>query len=160
MKYLLLPLLLLAGCASGPDPVSWTQPVRSEQAAFLWKHSGGSLAGNATILSDSTGNVMIQLNKNLPQPLLELTSTRVGQFSATGPLAGGGWSGDASNAPLRFSLWTALAAAWRGAQPANEGRQEVHTSAYRAAMWKQGGRLRELSVSSSDNGEVVRLVFR
>lgn len=160
MKKLLPFLLLLAGCATQPDAVNWTPPIQNSRATFLWKHRGGTLAGEADITNDVRGNVLVRLTKDLPKPLLEITSMTDGQFSATGPLAGGGWSGDASRAPVRFSLWTALAAAWRGAYPARDGRQEVHTDSYRAAVWKESGRIRELSVSSSDNGEVIRLVFR
>jgi hypothetical protein len=160
MKKLLPLVLLLAGCASQPDAVNWTPPIQNSRATFLWKHRGGTLAGEADITNDVRGNVEIRLTKDLPKPLLEITSMTGGHFSSTGPLAGGGWSGDASRAPVRFSLWTALAAAWRGAYPARDGRQEVHTDSYRAAVWKESGRIRELSVSSSDNGEVIRLVFR
>ncbi len=99
----------------------------------------------------------MRLTKN--RPLLEIASLVDGRFSAAGPLAAGQWSGDAALAPIRFSLWTALAAAWRGAHSARDGRQEVHTASYRAVVWKENGRIRELSVSSTDTGEVVRLVF-
>jgi hypothetical protein len=160
MKKLLPLMLLLAGCASQPDAVNWTPPIQNSRATFLWKHRSGTLAGEADITNDVRGNVVARLTKDLPKPLLEITSMTDGHFSATGPLAGGGWSGDASRAPVRFSLWTALTAAWRGAYPARDGRQEVHTDSYRAAVWKESGRIRELSVSSSDNGEVIRLVFR
>lgn len=159
-KFLLAACLCLGACASGPEPVVWTPPMQNSLASFLWNHSGGSLAGTAEITNDVRGNLVIRLTKDLPRPLLEITSMTDGKFSTSGPLAGGGWSGDASRAPERFSLWTALAAAWRGAYPARDGRQEVHTDSYRAAVWKEGGRIKELSVSSSDNGEVIRLVFR
>jgi len=66
----------------------------------------------------------------------------------------------AGRAPARFALWPALADAWRGTRPAKDGQQEVHTATYRAAVWKDSGKLRELSVISADNGEVIRLVFR
>ncbi len=157
---LLAACLCLGACASRPDPVAWTPPLQNSRAAFLWKHAGGSLAGDAEITNDVRGNVHLRLTKDLPRPLLEITSMTDGKFRASGPLAGGGWSGDASRAPMRFSLWTALPAAWRGAHPARDGRQEVHTDSYRAAVWKEAGRIRELSVSSADNGEVIRLVFR
>ncbi|MEI8310287.1 MAG: hypothetical protein WCH98_05985 [Verrucomicrobiota bacterium] len=161
MKIFLLAFTLcLAACASRPDLSDWTPPIQNSHAAFLWKHRGGSLAGEADITNDIRGDMSIRLTKELPKPLLEITSMTDGRFSAEGPLAGGGWSGDASRAPARFSLWTALAAAWRGAYPARDGRQEVHTDSYRAAVWKDAGRIRELSVSSNDNGEVIRLVFR
>jgi len=160
MKPALFAALLLAGCASGPSPDVWSPPIQNARAGFLWKHSGGTLAGDADITSDASGNVGIRLTKSLPAPLLELTSLASGRFYASGPLAGGGWSGEASRAPVRFALWTALAAAWKGAQPAKDGRQEVHTDTYRAALSKEAGRVRELSVSSTDNGEVIRLVFR
>jgi len=159
-KVLLAFTLCLAACASRPDLADWTPPIQNSRADFLWKHRGGSLAGEADITNDIRGDMSIRLTKELPKPLLEITSMTDGRFSAEGPLAGGGWSGDASRAPARFSLWTALAAAWRGAYPARDGRQEVHTDSYRAAVWKEGGRIRELSVSSNDNGEVIRLVFR
>jgi hypothetical protein len=160
MKKLLLALVLcLAACASSPDLSDWTPPIQNSRASFLWKHQGGSLAGEADITNDVRGDMSLRLTKDLPKPLLEITSMTDGRFSASGPLAGGGWSGDASRAPLRFSLWTALAAAWRGSFPARDGRQEVHTDSYRAAVWKEAGRIRELSVSSNDNGEVIRLVF-
>ena len=159
MKQILLALALcLAACASRPDLADWTPPVQHSHASFLWKHLGGSLAGEADITNDIRGNVVIRLTKDLP--LLEITSMTDGRFAADGPLAGGGWSGDASRTPQRFSLWTSLAAAWRGAHPARDGRQAVQTDTYRAAVWKDAGRIRELSVSSSDNGEVIRLVFR
>ncbi|MFA7344488.1 MAG: hypothetical protein WC003_09300 [Terrimicrobiaceae bacterium] len=161
MKKLLLAFTLCLGaCASVPGPVAWTPPVQNSRATFLWKHRSGCLAGDADITNDICGNMVLRLTKDLPKPLLEITSMTDGHFSALGPLAGGGWSGDASRSPVRFSLWTALAAAWRGACPARDGRQEVHTDSYRAAVWKDSGRIRELSVSSSDNGEVIRLVFR
>lgn len=159
MKKLLL-LLLLAGCASQPDITGWTPPLQNSRATFLWKHAGGTLAGEVDITGDVRGNVVMRLTKGLPTPLLEFTSMTDGKFHASGPMAGGGWSGDASRAPVRFALWTALAAAWRGAHPARDGRQEVHTATYRAAVWKEAGRINELSVSSTDNGEVIRLVFR
>jgi len=156
----LFAILCLSGCASGPSADLWSPPLQNASAGFLWKHVGGTLAGDADITSDAAGNVGIRLTKSLPSPLLEFTSLANGHFYASGPLSGGGWSGDASRAPVRFALWTALAAAWRGSQPAKDGRQEVHTDTYRAALWKEGGRIRELSVSSTDNGEVIRLVFR
>lgn len=155
-----LTALALAGCASTPEPSPWVPPVQQARAAFLWKHSGGTLAGEAEITSDSAGNVEIRLRKALPSPLLEFTSLARGTFRASGPLAAGGWSGETERAPARFALWTALAAAWRGSQIAKDGRQEVHTATYRAAVWKESGAIRELSVSSSDNGEVIRFVFR
>jgi len=117
------------------------------------------MSGDAIMTYDMAGNVMVRLLKNVPQPLLETTSTSDGRFFASGPMAAGGWSGRASNVPLRFSLWNAIAEAWRGSLSARDGRQEVHTASYRAAVWKENGRIRELSVSSTDNGEVIRLVF-
>lgn len=159
-KLLLATVLSLSACASGPEPSAWVPPLQNSRASFLWTHPGGSLAGSAEITNDVVGNVSIRLTKNLPRPLLEITSLLGGRFYAEGPLAGGGWSGPADRAPVRFSLWTALAAAWRGAHPARDGRQEVHTATYRAAVWKENGRIRELSVSSTDNGEVIRLVFQ
>ena len=159
MKKLLLAFTLcLAACASRPDLADWTPPVQHSRASFLWKHRGGSLAGEADITKDVRGDVVIRLTKNLP--LLEITSMADGRFAADGPLAGGGWSGDASRAPQRFGLWTSLAAAWRGAHPARDGRQEIQADTFRAAVWKEAGRIRELTVSSGDNGEVIRLVFR
>ena len=160
MKKFLLSLLLLAGCAAGPDPDAWTPPIKTARAAFLWSHTGGDLAGDADITGDVRDNVSVRLTKNLPAPVLDLNSMGDGKFYASGPMAGGGWSGAADRAPQRFALWTALAAAWRGAQTAKDGRQEVHTATYRAAVWKEAGKIKELSVSSSDNGEVIRLVFR
>ena len=158
-KALLAIALCLGACASRPDLADWTPPIQNSRASFLWKHSGGSLAGEADFTNDVRGNVVIRLTKDLPKPLLEITSMTDGQFAAAGPLAGGGWSGDASRAPLRFSLWTALVTAWRDAHPARVGRQEVRTDTCRAAVWKEAGRIRELSVSSGDNAEVIRLDF-
>lgn len=160
MKKLLLATALgLVACSSHPEFSEWTPPLQSSRATFLWKHGSGLLAGEAGITNDVRGNMVLRLTKDLPKPLLEITSMTDGRFSAEGPLAGGGWSGDPSRAPMRFSLWTALAAAWRGACSARDGRQEVHTDSYRAAVWKESGRIREISVSSNDNGEVIRLVF-
>lgn len=135
-------------------------PLENSRAAFLWKQPGGSLAGDADLTSDARGNFRIRLTRSVPSPLLDCTSMADGYFRASGPLAGGGWTGDVSRAPARFALWPALADAWRGTRPAKDGRQEVHTATYRAAVWKDSGKLRELSVISADNGEVIRLVFR
>jgi len=158
MKRLLLPLALaLTGCASGPDPASWTPPIQHSRATFVWNHPGGTLAGKADITNDIGGNVEIRLSTE--RPMLDIASLTDGRFSASGPLSGGGWAGHADRAPIRFRLWTSLTSAWRGAHPARDGRQEVHTDSYRAAVWKESGCIRELSVSSSDNGEVIRLVF-
>lgn len=152
-------VLMVASCASVAGASEWVEPVHNQSATFLWEHTGGKLSGTAVITYDFAGNVMIRLLKNVPKPLLETTSTRDGRFFARGPLAGGGWSGNADRVPLRFSLWKALAEAWRGAIDARDGPQEVHTQTYRAAVMKESGRVRELSVSSTDNGEVIRLVM-
>lgn len=152
----------LASCSApdgGGSASDWVEPVHSQRATFLWRHPGGTVAGEAVITYDIAGNVMIRLTKGLPRPVLEVVSTREGRFSASGPFAGGGWTGDAARIPLRYALWQALAEAWRGSIPARDGRQEVHTASYRAAVWKDGGRIRELAVSSLDNGELIRLVF-
>lgn len=153
-------LLLIVGCASIPSRVIWVPPVVSAQAAFLWKYRGGSLIGEAIITSDSQGNILIRLTKNLPRPLLEVTVTAQGKCHVRGPMSAGGWSGDVSRVPVRFRLWTALAEAWRGARWMPDGHREIHTPTYRAAIWKKSGHVRELSVSSTDSGEVVQLVFR
>jgi len=157
MKNLLV-AFLLAGCVSPPSTLM--SPVQISRAAFLWKQTGGTLAGEAEMTADVRGNLLIRLTKGLPPPLLEYTSLTDGKFRVSGPLAGGTWSGDACRAPIRLALWTALAAAWRDATPAKDGRQEVHTATYRAAVWKDAGKIKGLSVSSTDNGEVIRLVFR
>ncbi len=153
---------LLSACSSvGGDgsPSDWIEPVHTQRASFLWRHPGGTVAGEALITYDISGNVLIRLTKGLPRPVLEVVSTSTGEFSASGPFAGRGWSGPASRVPLRHALWQALAEAWRGAIPARDGRQEVHAASYRAAVWKDGGKIRELAVSSTDNGELIRLVF-
>lgn len=152
--------LLLAACA-GPraSAPAWVEPVTAKRAAFLWKHAGGTLSGDALVTYDQAGNVAVRLMKNLPRPLLEVSSANSGGFSADGPLAGRAWSGDPERAPVRLRLWTAVCQAWRAALPARDGQQEVHTAAFRAAVWKENGRLRELTVSSTDNGELIRLVF-
>lgn len=134
--------------------------MENARAGFLWKRGAGRLAGDAEITSDARGNVRIRFTKTSSSgPLLEITSTTDGNFRATAPEAPGSWSGQADNVPLHLSLWAALAPAWRDALAAPEGRQEIHAAAYRAAIRKESGRVRELCVSSSDNGEVIRLVF-
>lgn len=160
-KYIFFGLVLfLEACAFIPEPTRWTPPITNAQAAFLWQHGDGSLVGDAIITSDARGNVMIRLTKNLPRPLLKITVTADGKCIATGAISAGGWSGDVARAPVRFRLWLALAGAWRGALAAPEGRQEVNAAIYRAAVWKESGRIRELSVSSNDNSEMIRLIFR
>jgi len=153
----LLPLLLLGACASAPVP--WTAPVQHTVAGFSWKRGAKSLAGDAEITSDARGNVRIRFTKT-SNPLLEITSTTDGNFRTTAPEAPGNWSGRTDNVPLHLSLWSALAQAWRDALAAPEGFQEIHAAAYRAAIRKESGRVRELSVSSSDTAEVIHLVFR
>lgn len=161
MRPLLL-CLLLAGCAAQPTdrtvPAVPAAPLDHSRAGFLWSRAGGSLAGDADIASASDGRFVLRLTKNLPSPVLEFTASPDGKFSVSGPLAGGRWSG--GSIPARFAVWPALAGAWQWARPASDGRQEVHTATYRAAMWKESGKLREITVSSNDSGEVVRLIVR
>lgn len=151
--------LILSACATMSPSALWTEPVTVKRAAFLWRHAGGTLSGDAVVTHDQAGNVSIRLLKNLPRPLLEVTSSASGEFFADGPLAGRAWSGSPNRAPDRLSLWTAACEAWRAALSAREGQQEVHTPAFRAAVWKENGSLRELTVSSNDNGQLIRLVL-
>jgi hypothetical protein len=155
----LLLCLVLAGCAAQPSArVAPTAPPDHSRAAFLWSRPGGSIAGDADIASAPDGRFSLRLTKNLPSPLLEFTASPDGKFSVSGPLAGGRWRG--SSPPARLALWPALASAWQWARTASDGRQEAHTATYRAALWKESGKLRELTVSSNDSSEVVRLIVR
>jgi hypothetical protein len=135
--------------------------MENARAGFLWKHGGENFAGDAEIASDACGNILIRLTEAPSlRMLLEITSRTDGTFRATGPLVSRGWSGRVDNVPLPLGLWAALAAAWRDVRGAAEGSQEFHTDVYRAAVRKKSGHVRELSVSSRDNGEVIHLVFR
>ncbi len=145
--------ILLAGCAVRPE--IFTAPLQSSHATFFWKHEGGTLSGDAELTSDAMGNLLLRLSGS--RLLLECRSMADGKFYAAGPLAGGTWSGEASQTPLRLTLWTAMAAAWRDAQAAKEGCQEVHTATYSAAIRRISGKILEITVKSADNGEVIAL---
>ncbi len=109
MRASLFALLLLAGCATVAPPAF--QPAESRPALVNWRHGGESLTAEVVIQHAADGAARLIIGKGTT--LLVLTEAG-GRWTATGPLARGGWSGPESRAPGPLASWIYFAKESRG----------------------------------------------
>lgn len=151
--------LTAAGCATRSDLEAF-QPASSERAIVRWQRSDAVINCDAVCARSSDGVAMIRLYKGSPTALVEFRLQPNGQFSASGSLAGKGWSGPAENAPAPLTVWAAWLGTYMHAADLPVGMKEIHSPANRTAFVKSEDKLESLSVASTDSAEAVNAVFR
>ena len=151
--------LTVAGCATRDDPGSF-EPATSERAIVRWQSSDAVINCDAVCAKSSDGVVVIRLYKQSPTALVEFRLQPNGQFSASGNLAGSGWSGPSENAPAPLAVWAAWLGIYTHSADLPVGIKEIHSPANRMAFVKTEERLQSLSVASTDSPEAVNVVFR
>ncbi len=151
--------LTAAGCATRGDLEAF-RPASSERAIVRWQRSDAVINCEAVCARSSDGAAMIRLYKETPAPLVEFRLQPNGQFSASGNLAGKGWSGQAENAPQPLGVWAAWLGIYTHSADLPVGMKEIHSPANRMAFVKSEDKLESLSVASTDSTEAVNVVFR
>ena len=150
--------LLFAGCSATRELTTF-ETASSEKALIRWQRKGVSLVCDAVCARSKNGAVLVRLYKQSPAPLAEFRLGSENYFAAKGRLAGRGWSGPAPGAPATFSSWIAFLAGYQESAFLETGARQVQTAATRVAYTKSGGKLKALSVSNTDTGEVISAVF-
>mgnify|MGYP000861754584 CR=1 FL=1 len=151
--------LTAAGCATRSDLEAF-RPASSERAVVRWQRSDAVINCDAVCARSSEGVAAVRLYKESPTALVEFRLQPDGHFSASGNLAGRGWSGPAENAPAPLSVWAAWLGAYAHAADLPVGMKEIHSPANRMAFVKSEDKLESLSVASTDSAEAVNVVFR
>ncbi len=149
-------VLLITGCVSTHELTAF-QPVSSEKALIRWQRKGRSLVYDAVCSRSRDGSISIKLYKQTPMPLVEFRLGSANFFEVNGRLAGRGWAGPSADAPPVFSTWIWFLTAYqRSAQP---GSASLPSETMRVTSTKTADRLKVLSVSNSQTGEVVSAIF-
>jgi hypothetical protein len=148
--------LLMAGCVASREFPAF-EAASSEKALIRWQRKGKSLVYDAVCARTKDGSVLVRLYKQSPTPLAEFRLGSDNSFSASGRLAGRGWSGPGTEAPPVFSGWVWFLTAYqRSAQP---GALSLHSATMRVTSTKSGDKLKVLSVSNTATGEVISAIF-
>ena len=148
--------LLMVGCVATRELTAF-QPDSSEKALIRWQRKGRSLVYDAVCARARDGSVSVRLYKQSPVPLAEFRLGAANFFEASGRSVGRGWSGPSAEAPPVFSTWLWFLTAYqRSAQP---GSPSLQSETMRVTSTKSGDKLKVLSVSNSETGEVVSAIF-
>jgi hypothetical protein len=150
--------LLFAGCSATRELPAF-ETASSEKALIRWQRKGVSLVCDAVCARSQNGAVLVRLYKQSPAPLAEFRLEAENYFAARGRLAGRGWAGPAPGAPTTFSSWIAFLTGYQESAGLETGARQVQTAAARVAYTKSGGKLKALSVSNTETGEVISAVF-
>ncbi|HEY5707163.1 MAG TPA: hypothetical protein VIS96_16505 [Terrimicrobiaceae bacterium] len=150
--------LVLGGCSAGRELAAF-EAASSEKALIRWHRKGVSLVWDAVCARSSNDTVLVRLYKQSPASLAEFRLGPENDFTATGRLAGRGWAGPAPSAPAIFSSWIAFLAAYQDSAGLGPGSRQLQTATTRVASTKSDGRLKALSVSNTETGEVISAVF-
>jgi len=156
----LLPLLmtaLLAGCVSSPAPFSATS---SQQALVRWSKPNNTLVCEAVVSRAADSAVRVQLYKGSPKALVTFSLDANNKMQASGPMAGLGWRGVASSAPLPLSTWSRFLQDYQAAPKWPNGDNEIHSGDSRTAVSIVDRQVRTLSVSNNLSGETITAKFR
>jgi hypothetical protein len=150
--------LLFTGCSATRELTAF-EAASSEKAIIRWQRKGVSLVCDAVCARSQNGAVLVRLYKQSPAPLVEFRLESESYFAAKGRLAGRGWAGPAPGAPTTFSSWIAFLTGYQESASLETGARQLQTAATRVAYTKSGGKLKALSVSNTDTGEVISAVF-
>ena len=142
-SFFLLLCLVVSGCA----PHDFTQayhPIHREYGRLQWEQaSGDRLIANGSFSRDANESSELRIGKDIP--ILELMRTK-GTLHAQGRMVRSGWAGEIQQATSPVLDWAILLQAWDAAPAMKDGKQELHTGAFRAQYEKQGGKLKALFV--------------
>lgn len=103
---------------------------------------------------------MIRLYKQSPSSILELRLEPDGTLTAKGSLAGPGWTGPNSSAPMPLATWANFLSVYQNADKLPVGEKELHTAGARIAYHKTTTRLKSLSIANTDTAETINGLFR
>lgn len=102
----MLGILLVAGCATAPPAF---RPVSSQRALVNWRHGNESLTADVVFQKGAGDALRLVVSKGTTL----FTLTRAGDaWTASGPLAHGGWHGSEKSAPAPLASWICLARDW------------------------------------------------
>jgi len=143
--------ILLNSCASTQDlPISTLQIT--QRGLVNWKYGTSSISADVEFGQDDQGGVILAIEKQ--QRLLTVTGSGH-RWSATGPLAGPGWSGSRESVPLRLAGWITLAETLNYIQKAPPSVDAMASGAVRA-RWTEN----DIEIISADTGERFRVVWQ
>jgi hypothetical protein len=150
----LLVLLVLSACVTARQPAF--QPATTNRALVNWKHGGESLTADVIFQKGSDGSIRILVRKET----LLFTLTRLdGIWVAAGPLAHGGWRGQANAAPAVLGDWICLAEAMETATSTSAGGGARKMGRYTMQCVKRGGKTAEADVVVLATGSRFRALF-
>jgi hypothetical protein len=150
--------LLIAGCSTGRELGAF-DAASSEKALVRWQRKGKSLVYDGVCARAQDGSVVVRLYKQSPVPMVEFRLDKANTFSASGRLAGRGWTGPATDAPAVFSAWIWFLTAYQRSAGAQPGAPLLQSATMRVSFTKSGDKLKVLSVSNTESGEVVSAIF-
>jgi hypothetical protein len=148
--------LLMAGCVATREFTAF-DAASSEKALIRWQRKGKSLVYDAVCARARDGSILVRLYKQSPVPLGEFRLGSDNSFEAAGRLAGRGWAGPASDAPPVYSAWIWFLTAYQ--KPAQSGALSLQSTKIRISSTRSGDKLKVLSVSNTETGEVVSAIF-
>lgn len=149
-------VILLAGCATQPEPFTAKE---SQQALVRWNKPGQTLVCEAVFSRSADSSVRAQLYKGSPKVLMTLSVSASKVFTASGPLAGMGWRGASTAAPLGLSTWARLMQDYQNTPSWPDGENEIHSGDARTAVIISQRQVRSLSVSNNLSGENITAKF-
>lgn len=150
--------LLIAGCSAGHELATF-EAASSEKALVRWQRKGKSLVYDGVFARAQDGSVVVRLYKQSPAPLVEFRLGRDNIFSAGGRLAGRGWTGPATDAPSVFSAWIWFLTAYQRSADTQPDASSLQSATMRVSSTMSGDKLKVLSVSNTETGEVVSAIM-
>jgi hypothetical protein len=148
--------LFMAGCVATQEFTAF-DAASSEKALIRWQRKGRSLVYDAVCARARDGSVLIRLYKQSPIPVGEFRLESDNSFEAAGRLAGRGWVGSVRDAPPVYACWIWFLTAYQ--KPAQSGALSLPNSTIRVSSTRSGDKLKVLSVSNRETGEVISAIF-
>lgn len=141
----------VAGCATVAPPLppgmDWTRT-----GLVNWARSESSLTAEIDFGGNAAGDLAMTVQK---QQVLLLIVRSGDRWSASGPLARGGWSGTGESAPLALAGWITLAETLGTIRGASESLDAMVTGSTRARWTRTSA-----EIIPAETGEQFRVVWR
>ncbi|MFY8215011.1 MAG: hypothetical protein ACOVMP_00245 [Chthoniobacterales bacterium] len=144
-------VLWLAGCAA-PRSLTVGTLAWSESGLLNWKRGESSLTAEFELGADAGGNLRLMIHKT--ESLLEVVRSG-NEWSATGPMAGLGWTGPRENAPLALAGWLTLVETLAYIQTAPDDVDAIVSGSVRA-RWDQT----RADIITSETAEQFRVAWQ
>jgi len=146
-----LVIFWLVGCAA-PGSLTVGALAWSESGSIEWRRGETLVSARLQLGADTNGNLVLTI-KN-PGKLIEIM--RSGNvWSATGPIAGSGWTGPRENAPLGLAGWLTLTETLAYIKTAPDQVDGVASGNVRA-RWDKN----RADVITAETGEQFRVVWK